>query len=85
MPESTYQTPVAIEKVGNCGIVARTGIERRDADAPSQRCQENLNDKADNDAGEDRSPEDPVDEDCVGVLPGRRPVIDLGARSACCS
>ena len=70
---------------GDGRIVAGAGIERRDADADAQHRQENLDDKADDDAGEDRSPGDPVDQDRVGVLPGGRPIVGLGAREARCS
>ena len=66
-------------------IVARAGIERGDADADAQHRQENLDDQRDDDTGEDRSPGDPVDEDRVGVLPGRRLIVDLRARGARCS
>ena len=70
---------------GDRRIVTGAGIEGRDADTDAQHRQENLHDKADDDAGEDRSPRDPVDEDRVGVLPRGRLVVGLGAREARCS
>ena len=69
IPESTYQMPEAIE---NDDAIAVRRVQRRDADPETEHGQQDLDDEADDDAGEDRSPGNPVDHDGVGVFVGGR-------------
>ena len=85
MPESTYQIPVAIEKVETAGLSPAPGSSVATPMPTPSIVRRTWTTRRDDDAGEDRAPGDPVDEDRVGVLPGGRLIVGLGAREARCS
>jgi hypothetical protein len=57
IPEITYQIPA--------------GIERGEPEADAEHRQQDMHDEADDDAGEDRAPGHPVDQDGMGVFARR--------------
>ena len=84
MPESTYQTPVTTEKVETAGLSPVPGSSVATPMPTPNIVRRTWTTRATTTPCEDRAPGDPVDEDRVGVLAGRRLIVCLGAREARC-